>query len=331
MSRIVKISNGDYKLQVQSGGNIILDTQSTSGTVTVLGNLDVRGNVSYVESVNTEIKDNILQLNYGQTGNGISSANGYSSGIEVMRGNYSAAQFIFNEQLTHFDSTTGTTISGTWSARTANGTLNAIQLRTLVTDGTGNLTFDLQNSAVTLRVANSANYYQNVSNANDIPTLEYLQHYVYSNYAGGSGQGIAVVNSIQYPLAGTTSQASASIVANSTNIVIQIAQNTLVTIDGTGTQMGNIKLGAVATPNTITNSTSNNLILTSSNGTVEVNAFLNLDNQSTTPAFAAGLTKLYSSATVGPGKTGVYFTNSSNQTPDELISRNRAVLLSILL
>jgi len=331
MSRIVKVSNGDYKLQVQSGGNIILDTQSVNGTVTVFGNLDVKGNVSYIESVNTEIKDNILQLNYGQTGNGISSANNYSSGIEVMRGNYNAAQFIFNEQLTHFDSTTGTTIAGTWSARTANGTLNAIQLRTLVTDGTGNLTFDLQNSAVTLRVANSANYYQNVSNANDIPTLEYLQHYVYSNYTGGNTQGIAVVNSIQSPLAGTISTASSSIVAGSTNIVFQVLQNTLVTIDSSGTRMGNVKLGAVATPNTISNITSNNLILTSVNSIVEVAGYMHLDDQAGSQSFSTGITKIYSSPTVGPGRTGVYITNNSNQTPDELISRNRAVLLSILL
>jgi hypothetical protein len=330
MSRIVKISNGDYKVQVQTGGNIILDTQSTSGTVTVLGNLDVRGNVSYVESTNTEIKDNIIQLNYGQTGNGISSANNYSSGIEVERGNYSPAQFIFNEQLTHYDSTTNTTISGTWSARTANGTLNAIQLRTLVTDGTGNLTFDLQNSAVTLRVANSSNYYQNVSNANDIPNLDYLQHYVYSNYTG-SGQGLAVVSSIQSPLAGTTSTATSSIVAGATNIVFQVLQNTLVTIDVTGTKLGNIKVGAVASPNTITNTTSNNLILTSTNGTVEIAGYMNLDDQLGAPSYSAGITKMWSSATVGPGKTGVYFTNNSNQLPDELISRNRAVLLSILL
>jgi len=331
MSRIVKVSNGDYKLQVQSGGNIILDTQSVNGTVTVFGNLDVKGNVSYIESVNTEIKDNILQLNYGQTGNGISSANNYSSGIEVMRGNYNAAQFIFNEQLTHFDSTTGTTVAGTWSARTANGTLNAIQLRTLVTDGTGNLTFDLQNSAVTLRVANSANYYQNISNANDIPNLEYLQHYVYSNYTGGNTQGIAVVNSIQSPLAGTTSTATSSIVAGSTNIVFQVLQNTLVTIDSSGTRMGNVKVGAVATPNTITNTTSNNLILTSANSIIEIAGYMHLDDQLGAPSYSTGITKIYSSPTIGPGRTGVYITNNSNQTPDELISRNRAVLLSILL
>jgi len=40
---------------------------------------------------------------------------------------------------------------------------------------------------------------------------------------------------------------------------------------------------------------------------------------------------MYSSSVFGPGRTGVYFTNNTITTPDELISRNRAVLLSILL
>jgi len=155
---------------------------------------------------------------------------------------------------------------------------------------------------------------------------------VYSNYAGGSGQGLAVVSSIQSPLAGTISTATSSIVAGATNIIFQVLQNTLVTIDSTGTKMGNIKVGAVATPNTITNTTSNNLILTSANGVVELAGYVQLDDYAgTTPGYATGMTKIWSNSTVGPGKTGVYITNSSNQSPDELISKNRAVLLSILL
>ena len=71
------------------------------------------------------------------------------------------------------------------------------------------------------------------------------------------------------------------------------------------------------------------MILSATTGFVEVNAVLQLDDQ-TAPTYSASMTKLYSS-TPGPGRTGVYITNSTVQTPDELISRNRAVLLSILL
>ena len=88
--------------------------------------------------------------------------------------------------------------------------------------------------------------------------------------------------------------------------------------------------GTGAQLNTITNTTSNNLILTSTNGVVEVNAVMTLDDQSA-PTYSSGKSKVYSSATAGPGRTGIYFTNNTSQTPDELISRSRAVLLSILL
>jgi len=338
MSRIVKVSNGDYRLQVQTGGNIILDTQATNGKVLVIGNLDVQGALTYVESTNTQITDNILQLNYGQTGNGISAGNNYTSGIEVERGNYSAAQFIFNEQLTHYDATSSSNVSGTWSARTANGTLNAIQLRTIVTDGVGNLSFDLLNSNITLRVANSSNYYLNVLDDNDLVTKKWVSTYIASNYVPGSPtQGVALVDRVIYPATnGTTiSNASSSIEANNTNIVFQIAQATQFTVSANGAQAGNIQVGGGLSSssqyNTITNTSSNNLIITANNGYVEINAVAQLDNVGTSVTYNSTGTQIYSSSTVGPAKTGIYFTNSSNRTPDELISRNRAVLLSILL
>jgi len=338
MSRILKVSGGDYRLQVQTGGNIILDTQSTNGKVLVIGNLDVQGALTYIESTNTQITDNIIQLNYGQTGNGISSANSYVSGIEVERGNYSPAQLLFSEQVTHYDSTTSSNISGTWSARTADGKLNGIQLRTITNDGLGNLVFDLQNSTVTLRIANSTNYYLNVLNSNDIPNLQYLQKYVATTYVGGTTtQGVAIVDRVLYPgVAGTTiANANSSIEANATNIVFQISQATQFTVSGNGALAGNVQIGGGLSTspqyNTITNTSTNNLIITANNGYVEVNAVTQFDNVSTNVTYNSTGTQIWSSSTVGPAKTGLYFINSSNRTADELISRNRAVLYSILL
>jgi hypothetical protein len=333
MSRILKVSGGDYRLQVQTGGNIILDTQSTNGKVLVIGNLDVQGALTFVESTNTQITDNIIQLNVGQTGNGIGAVNSYVSGIEVARGNYSPAQIIFNEQVSHYDSQSSSTVSGSWSARTADGKLSGIQLRTITNDGLADIIFDLQNQNPVLRIANSTNYYLRCTNVNDIPNIDYLQHYVASTYTG-SGQGVAIVDRVLYPgTAGTTvSNANTSLQASSTNIVFQVAQTTISTISSSGLTTGNVRIGGGtgAQLNTITNTTSNNLILTSTNGVVEVNAVMTLDDQ-TAPTYTSGKSKVYSSATAGPGRTGIYFTNSTSQTPDELISRSRAVLLSILL
>jgi hypothetical protein len=328
MSRILKVSNNDYRLQVQSGGNIILDPGST-GTVVVTGNLDVKGITTTIESINTTIQDNIIQLNQGQTGNGISSANNYVAGIEVERGNYSASQLVFNEQVSHYDSQSSTTVSGTWSMKTADGKLSGLQLRTITTDGLADLIFDMQGQNPVIRVNNSTNYYLRCTDVNDIPNVDYVQHYVASNYSG-SGTGMAIVNSIQYPLSGTVSAANTNIQAGSTSIIFQIAQTTMGSVASTGFTLGNVQIGGTGTLNTITNSTSNNLILTSTNSVVEVNAVMQLDDQSA-PAYASGRSKIYSNTTAGPGRTGIYFTNSTSQTPDELISRNRAVLLSILL
>jgi hypothetical protein len=332
MSRVLKVSNGDYRIQVQSASPsatspaIILDTGSNTGTVVITGNLDVKGTTTTVESTNTTVADNIIQLNYGQTGNGISSALSYQAGIEVERGNYSAAQFVFNESVQHYNPATSTSVSGTFVVKTADNALSGLQVRTIANDGNQDLIFDLQGGNYVLRIANSTNYYARVTNANDIPNLQYLQNYVASSYAG-AGQGIAIVNSLQYPLTGALSAANSAIQALSSSILFQISGTTISTLSSGGFSTGNVEL----TGNSVTNVSSNNLILTATNNNVEVSAFLNLDNQASTPSYVSNTTKLYSSATIGPGRTGVYVTNSTVQTPDELISRNRAVLLSILL
>ncbi len=83
MSKIVKVNDGDYKVVVQEGGNIVLNTGDRIGLVTVTGDLNVQGEVTYIESTNTTINDNIILLNRQEPEN----ANPYVilqySGIEI--------------------------------------------------------------------------------------------------------------------------------------------------------------------------------------------------------------------------------------------------------
>jgi hypothetical protein len=327
MSRILKVSQGDYRLQVQNGGNIIFDTGTATGLVTITGNLDVKGTTTTVESTNTTVADNIIQLNYGQTGNGISSALSYQSGIEIERGNYSAAQLVFNEQINHYDALISGTRTGTWVAKTADGALSGIQLRTIANDGNANLVFDMQGGNSVLRIGNTTNYYTRCLDDNDIPNLKFIFNYVASTYTPGGSQGQAVVSSIQYPLSGSLAAANTDVQTLSSNILFQVGGVTISQVNSSGFSTGNVQL----TGNTVQNTSVNNLVLTASNNNVEVNAVLNIDNQGSTPSYVSSGTKIYASTTIGPGRTGVYITNSTVQTPDELISRNRAVLLSILL
>jgi hypothetical protein len=323
MSKVLNVSNGDYRVRVQTGGSIILDTQSTYGKVLVIGDLDVQGQLTYIESTNTQVKDNILQLNYGQTGNGISSTNNYVSGIEIERGNYSAAQILFNEQVQHYDPITSTEVNGTFILRTADGKLSGLQVSSIANSGTTDFVFDMQGSTNVLRVANaSGGYENNINNDNDILNRKYLY-----NYVAASG-GVATVDRIYFPIAGGIAGSTSSIEAFGSSIVFQISQATRAIISPSGVSVDNINFYS----NTISNTSSNNLVLTANNNNVEINSVLNLDDQSSIPSYVSGKTKIYSSATAGPGGTGIYFANNqAAHSADELISRRRAVALSILL
>ena len=116
MSKVLKIENGGYTVKVQSGQSIILDTargnadgnNRPNGNVIVRGNLEVEGSTITVESVNTTLNDNILTLNKftateTQT-NGIPATKNSVGGIEIDRGNYANAKFLFDENIswTHF-------------------------------------------------------------------------------------------------------------------------------------------------------------------------------------------------------------------------------------
>jgi len=355
MSRVLKVSGSDYRLQVQGGGNIILDTGSQIGTVTVTGNLDVMGTMTNIESTTSTLQDNIIQLNYdpnslyGGVGLPLSAPIYGQSGIEMWRGSQNAAQFVFSEQVYHYDPTqtnnilgdpyvTTHNIKGTFQLKTrlpsssnpATGTyLDGLQLRTIVNDSTQDLFFDMQNGTFALAIVNSTNYEsrigtENGGNNNQIPNVQYIKSYV------SATNGVANVSLIHYPLTG-----SYSTVAQATNSSIDftVGGQLKAQVTAGGLTAGNVLLSG----DTITDVSINNLVITATNNNVEINAILNLDNQSTdvtTPASTS--TKLYTKAAEGPGRTGIYFTNNTtygaySYNNDELVSKNRAVLLSILL
>lgn len=416
MSRVIKV-NGDYKVQVDAGGSITLDTTNNSlpasyGTVYVKGNLDVLGVVSYVESTNTQVKDNILQLNYNPdyNGNGISSTVNYQSGIEISRGAYSPAQFLFDESVSHYDPATGLSAPGSFVVKTKDGVLSSIQLSSVGTQAGFDINFDLNNTSNVLAIARGTDtgtgkeYYQRVTDDNHIPDRKFVTNYIQS---GGFEPGIADVDKMyasDTSIRAYDSTINATRVATLTNATIAAGNPGTLTFtahSGDAIMVGMLLSGGGVTPDTyivggsgntwtlnqaatgtptqaiftapfspadpsplsqtsqlvftvdsviqaqlnsngfyinnikIKNNTiknfgvGTNLILTADNSTVEVNAVLTLDNQSS-PTFTSVGTKLYSkTGGQGPGKTGLFFVNSGNYA-DELVAKNRAVLLSMI-
>ena len=68
--------------------------ESINGNVNIIGNLVVAGNTSSVSSTDTNVIDNIITLNAGETGAGVTKN---ISGIEVDRGSLDKVSIVWNE------------------------------------------------------------------------------------------------------------------------------------------------------------------------------------------------------------------------------------------
>jgi hypothetical protein len=321
MSRVLKVSQSNYRLQTASGGTITLDTGVDVGTVIVTGDLVVQGETTTINTTNLAIEDNIIVLNKNQTGNGITLASPISgrSGVEIARGTRPAGQFLFDENVNHYDFPNTVNVGGTFVLKTNDGKKAGLQVATIVNDGASNLVFDMQSTSGVLSIANTTNYYLRVTNDNDIPNWKTITNYV------AASNGVATVDRMYFPVSSAFGFEDSKIQAFNTNIQFYVGQQIRATISPVGVSVNNINLFT----DTITNTSANNLVLTAINNNVKVDAVLNLTDQSLTPATVSGVTKLYSTAIVGPGKSGLFFKNVN--TSDELVSKNRAVLLSILL
>jgi hypothetical protein len=135
MARIVKIQDSDYKLSVNSGGTITLNTGNQIGTVFVTGDLVVEGNTTSIQTANVEIEDKIILLNRGETGAGVSPTNTGESGIQIARGSRPDAFLVFDESKNWLDTQTGSLRSGLFIAKNANDELIGLQTNSITTDG----------------------------------------------------------------------------------------------------------------------------------------------------------------------------------------------------
>jgi hypothetical protein len=321
MSRVLKVSQSNYRLQTASGGTITLDTGVDVGTVIVTGDLVVQGETTTVNTTNLAIEDNIIVLNKNQVGEGITLTapiNG-QSGIQISRGNRPAGQFLFDENVNHYDFPNTTNLGGTFVLKTSDGKKSGLQVATIVNDGASNLVFDMQASPGVLSIANSVNYYQRVTQDDHIPNWRTILNYV------AASNGVATVDRMYFPPGATFGSEDSKVQAFNTNIQFYVGQQIRATISPVGVSVNNINLFT----DTITNTSANSLVLTAINNNVKIDAVLNLSDQGIDPTVLSGSTKLYSRPTVGPGNSGLFFKNVN--ISDELVSRSRAVLLSILL
>lgn len=308
MSKIVKVSQSDYRLKVKDSGTITLDTGFDVGLVVITGDLLVKGNTTTIDTANLQIEDNIILLNKGEGAAGVTEG---TAGLEIDRGSLANAQFLWDETIDKF------------AFRLDTGVLSGIVVGNIATDPTTNLQFDMQTGGGTLRIINSTGYESRVTDANDVPNRKFVTDYVLA-----SG-GLALTDKIFFPLLGHVPGDEDTILqAFETNIRFSVKSggtlNQRAQITAQGLTVDDINIFN----DTIQNTGNEDLILTAATNHVRIDAILDLDDQTVDPAATGGVSRIYSKSTGGAGKTGLFFTN--NTTTDELVSKNRALLFSML-
>ena len=81
--------------------------------LTIDGNLVVTGTTASVQSTNSTLKDNIIVLNQGETGAGVTLVN---AGLEIDRGTEDNAQLVWDEVTDKWQVKVGTTVTATITA-----------------------------------------------------------------------------------------------------------------------------------------------------------------------------------------------------------------------
>lgn len=357
MSKIVKVSQGDYKVAVRNGGTITLDTGWQAGNVVVSGNLTVHGDYTTVESETMVIKDNLVVINDGETGNGITGAfNSGTAGLQIMRGLKDDVYVIFDENVDHFDPVASGTAEGTFVFKDSTERIKGIRTNSINTNG-GDLGLINQGSG-TVTVTGTSFYEENVldytnwdipvgsrinwgtaahtptgpieltSDPDAIPNTQAMADYVQSQLAFFSDNEIAEGDTLVHTY-------DDSELHSPSRIVFQVDGSERGQFNNNGLNVDNVRI----LTNTITNTNAGqDLVLTATNSNVKVSGYLNLVDQTVAPGDASGVNKLYSTATTGPGDTGLYFVNTRSGEnfavdgagPEELVSKKRALLFSII-
>jgi hypothetical protein len=324
MSKFLNVPNGDYKVSVKTGGTIYLDTGFEIGAVIISGNLTVQGTTTTVESTTTTIADNIITLNSGETGAGISALVGSTSGIQIDRGSRPDAFFVYDEDL---NDPINPLSPGLFVFKTDGGTAKGIRTNAISTGG-GDLLL-VGSGAGVVTVTGTVNYEANVTDDDDLTNKKYVDDAIDTAFAtvflSQIGDGVDTITSI-------TIQDEESTGLNSViNFAIDAVPVSKLYADRWEFQ----EIRIVGTTIETLTSDSDLVLKAPGIGAVRIDDTLHInsvpetdDDLTLEPAAPTDGAKIYV-ATEYTGNTGIYFVNAQ-QTRDELISKNRSLLFSML-
>ncbi len=316
MSKILNVNSGNYTVKVPSGNTVTLDTGAQVGKVVFTGNIEVQGTTTTVNSETLNIEDNIITVNFGETGAGVTLN---TAGLQVDRGTEQDAFIVFDETITHNDPITQTNKPGTFVFRDgANATLG-IKTNSITTGG-GDL-YLINSSTGVISVSGTNDYEQQVTDDDDIPNKRYVDDAITTGIQTITIQSIergdSALNLFDGSLDGGVSA-----------FRVVIDSNEVALFRNNSTEIESI----IFQDNTISTTTSGSDLELSSQGS----SFVKIDSALRMPVIDDS-TVLASSATdiaiyakdPDIGNTGVWYKNKYDYE-DELISTNRSLLFSML-
>jgi len=340
--RINNVGASSYKIKVNSGGDITLDV-GNGGKVTVSGDLDIQGQSTSIGSSELIVEDNTITLNNGETGAGITLG---TAGIIIDRGVRPDANLIFDESLQTIQG--GSAYTGSWALKDQNNVIQGLYASSIRPDpsNANNLTLLGAGTSI-VTVAGTDNYEEEVypytgsgnsavitpnpsntktklSLATDDDALvnvklmeDFVLGFYTYNFQNRIDRGDVTKTSVQtydFEKDGTTSRIEFGV--DGTNIATMFENRF---------DIGNLTLqgGSLTSQNT------NGDVELKGNGTgvVKITTPTTIIQQSDPSAPADGIS-LYSKP-LADGGTGLFFINQDT-TQDEIASRNKALLFSII-
>jgi len=328
MGQFIQVS-GDYNIKSGEGATITLDTGAGVGNTIITGNLIVEGDTVNVSVEQLEVQDNIITLNYGETGSGVTLR---YAGIEVERGSLENVSLLWDED------------DATWNLKEGAGyNTSKLRLKEILTNAAtddGDLTLIGTGTGV-VKVAGTTAYELQVTNDDDIPNKKYVDDAIQTNptfqilRSDTRVASFDISNPISaglFPIGPYFVQPTESLigVAVDNNIVAQFFRNR-VQLAGLNIFLEDPTpdnpLIPDATVLQTVNTNGNIKLETNGTGKVEITYALQLDNPGSTPAAVNNASLVYG-GTVGAGSTGVYFRNTAKN--DELISKSKALVFSMI-
>jgi len=342
--------NGDYNIRAGDGAKITLDTGpvASGGSVRVTGNLVVEGDTFNISTTNLTIEDNIISLNTGEVGPGVSLI---YSGIEIERGNTSSINPQNNASFLYDESTDSWILAHGSAPGPFNFDASSLRLKQILTNSTtdsGDLTLIGTGTGV-VKVIGTDSYENQVTHDDDLPNKKYVDDSILNNptfqIVAPQAQDTKVViadkeitpntsgtaGSLAYFTATTThstyGESAVSIIVDNA-LVGQFYANRFET--------GDLEIGGGPDRNEITSragiTNENVYVRTQGTGKLQTNYAIQVEKIGVIPSYVSDSVLLYAAAP-SIGTTGIYFVNDSAEVAKqngELISKNKALVFSML-